>query len=156
MVIFINGSINSGKTTVGKLLAKRLNFKFLDFDSISGSMKNFDLTKDLPKVFKIGIKSINDLTTNGKNVVAVFVIRRKDYENLKANIKDKSIFITLAPELKVALTNRGSRELTQWHKDRIKYHYRTGIPTPKFGKIIDNSSIMPEESVNIICKQLGF
>ena len=154
MVVFINGSINSGKTTVGKLLAERLGFEFLDFDTISGSIDNFNLQKDIPKVFEIGIKTINELIAGGKGVVATFVIRYKDYEQIQKKVKDEPVFITLAPKLRVALTNRGTRELTQWQKDRVKYHYKTGVPNPSFGKIIDNSTITPEETVDKICEQL--
>lgn len=155
MVIFLNGSINSGKTTVGKLLASRLGYEFLDFDDISEAMTNFNLKKDLPKVFKIGIGRINDLVNDGKNVVAVFVVRPKDYEKLICEVNDKIKFVTLAPKLEIAVTNRGTRELSEWHKERVKYHYKTGIASPDFGIIIDNSSIKPEETVDKICEQIG-
>lgn len=156
MVIFINGSMNSGKTTVGKLLASRLGYEFLDFDDISEAMANFDLGKDLSKVFKTGIKRINDLVSDGKNVVAVFVVRRKDYEKLIAEFNGEIKFVTLAPRLEVAITNRGDRDLSDWHKERVKYHYETGIANPDFGMIVDNSSIKPGETVDKICKELRF
>ncbi|MDO8591974.1 MAG: shikimate kinase [bacterium] len=154
MVIFINGSMNSGKTTVGKLLAKRIGYEFLDFDDISEAMADFDLGKDLPKVIKTGIKQINDLVDDGKNVVAVFVVRRKDYEKLIAEVNDEIRFVTLAPRLEVAITNRGNRDLSNWHKERVKYHYKTGIANPDFGIIIDNSSTTPARTAEIICKKL--
>lgn len=147
--------MNSGKTTVGKLLASRLSYEFLDFDDISELMTNFDLKKDLPKVFKIGIGRINNLVNNDKNVVAVFVVRRKDYEKLISEVNDEIKFVTLAPKLGIAVTNRGNRELSEWHKERVKYHYKTGVASPDFGRIIDNSSTTPKETVDKICQELG-
>ncbi len=146
--------MNSGKTTVGKLLASRLGYKFLDFDDISEKMINFNLNKDLPEVINIGIKRINDLVNDGKNIVAVFVVRRNDYKKLITEVNDEIKFVTLAPRLKIAMTNRGTRELSEWHKGRVKYHYKTGIASPDFGIIIDNSSTKPEETVDKICYAL--
>jgi len=34
VIIFINGSVNSGKSTVGRVLAKELGYEFAEFDEI--------------------------------------------------------------------------------------------------------------------------
>ena len=53
-------------------------------------------------------------------------------------------------------SNRGSRELSEWEKERIKHHYESGINKPQYGSIvIDNTNQTPEETVAEIMKQIS-
>ncbi len=54
----------------------------------------------------------------------------------------------------VALTNRGTRELTEWERRRIPELYAEGIPSPVFGVIIDNAHQTPEETAHQILSSL--
>lgn len=56
----------------------------------------------------------------------------------------------LAPRLQVAQGNRGGRVLSDWEVSRVQYHYDTGVATPKFGHIIDNSDINVDATVDKI------
>ena len=58
--------------------------------------------------------------------------------------------VTLSPDLAVALTNRGTRALTEWEKQRIPYHYASGISAPPFGTVVDNTHQTPEETARQI------
>jgi hypothetical protein len=153
MVIFISGSINAGKTTAGKLLAQRLGWEFLDFDQLHETIPGFELSKDLPKVFNKGVQRLNEIDAGGKNVVVSYVIRQKDYERLERELTPKAKYITLAPPQAVAKSDRG-RGLNDWERERIDYHYRTGIADPAFGIILDNSKINSEETVEKIMQVL--
>ncbi len=147
MLIFINGSINSGKTTTSKVLAEKLGAEFLDFDKLADDIPNFSLKKDIPKVIQKGIEEINRLNAEGKDVVANYVVRAKDYEKLMNELRTKDMyFFTLAPRLEVAQSDRG-RDLNDWQIERIKYHYDTGVARPTFGEIIDNSDLSVDETV---------
>jgi cytidylate kinase len=64
-------------------------------------------------------------------------------------------YFILAPRIKEALRNRGERELDDWEKQRIKYHYKIGIHKPSFGEIVDNSSQTPEETIKEILEMLN-
>lgn len=87
----------------------------------------------------------------GNNVVANFVVRKEDYQRLEHEIHTQSlVFITLSPGLKVAQSQRGERVLTDWEIKRIKAHHDDGIAAPKYGHIIDNSNLTPEETVDKI------
>lgn len=153
MLVFISGSINSGKTTVSRILADKLGAVFVNFDDLNDLIPNFDLKKDLSKSFGVGINKINELTDQGSDVVANYVVREEDWKRLQEEVKTKEKhFITLAPRLKIAQSNRGSRQLSDWEVARVKYHYDTGIANPGFGHIIDNSDIPVEETVNRILK----
>lgn len=151
MLVFISGSINSGKTTTAKALANRIGAAFINVDDLNDTIPNFNLATDLDKSMDLAIKTINEYALEGKDVVANYVVRQQDFDRFKDEVKVEPQFvITLAPRLEVAQGKRGDRTLSQWEVSRVKYHYDTGIASPKFGHIIDNSDITIDETVNRI------
>lgn len=156
MIVFINGSINSGKTTTGKLLAEELNVEFLDFDTISEAVPGFDVNvkEHLPAVFDEGIRQLNALDLLGKSAVATYVFNQEEHDRLQKELTAKTKWVTLAPPLKIAQSQRGDRVLSNWERQRVKYHYETGVANPNYGVIIDNSQITPAETVEKIIKML--
>lgn len=151
MLIFISGSINAGKTTTSQALAKRLGAGFLDVDELNDTIPNFNLETGLDKSMDLAIVKINKSLAAGSDVVANYVVRQRDFDRLSKEVQTKNqIYITLAPELNVAKSNRGNRKLSDWEIQRIQYHYDTGIATPKFGHIIDNSNLTIEQTVERI------
>lgn len=153
MLIFISGSINSGKTTTGKLLADRIGAAFINVDDLNDTIPNFNLATDLDKSMDLAIQTINNYTRQGRNVVANYVVRQEDFNRFEHEIEAQpQIVITLAPRLDVAQSKRGDRKLSDWEVSRIKHHYDTGIASPKFGHIIDNSDLTLEDTVDHIMK----
>lgn len=151
MFVFISGSMNSGKTTTAKALAKKLDADFINVDDLNDTIPNFNLATDLDKSMDLAIKTINRSLASHKNVVANYVLRQKDFDRFKHEINTKEQYIiTLAPRIEIAQSNRGNRMLTEWEVKRVKHHYDTGIATPKFGYIIDNSDISVAVTVNKI------
>ena len=149
MLIFISGSINSGKTTTSKLLAEKLGAKFINVDDLNDRIPNFNLATDLDKSMDLAITEINSYLAEGHDVVANYVVREEDWQRLQKEVNTPDIHvITLAPRLEVAQGKRGDRALTEWEVARVKHHYDTGIASPKFGYIIDNSDIGSEETVD--------
>ena len=148
MIIFINGSINSGKSTVGKLLAKDLGYEFVEFDDIRNTISEPDIDEALPLVFEKGIELLNTLHRSNKSVVVAYPLSLKNFNLLKSKLVITPKVITLSPSLEVVLKDRGERILEESEKERIKYHYKIGINNPSFGDIIDNSDISIEETVD--------
>lgn len=96
----------------------------------------------------LAIQKINGYAAKGKDVVANYVLRERDYKRLEREvIANPQIIITLAPKLEVAQSRRGGRELTEWEIARVKHHYDTGIASPNFGHVIDNSELTVEQTV---------
>lgn len=142
MLIFLSGSINSGKTTTARELARKLGADFINVDDLNDTIPNFNLATDLDKSMDLAIRTINKSLARGKDVVANYVVRQKDFDRFADEIHtDKQYVITLAPRLEVAQRQRGDRVLTDWEVQRIKHHYDTGIASPKFGFIVDNSDL---------------
>jgi len=154
MIIFINGSINAGKSTVAKILAKRIgNAALVEIDVLREMIGWMPIDRAVPINLKNALSAIKNFADEGLNVIVPYPLSQKNYDYLKkglTGIDSDVFFFTLAPELDRILTNRGGRELNDWERDRIKYHYQTGIQKPSFGKIIDNTKQTPEETANLI------
>jgi adenylate kinase family enzyme len=151
MLIFISGSINSGKTTTAYALADRIGAVSINVDDLNDSIPDFDLATDLDKSMDLAIEAINKGLAQGRDVVANYVVRQKDFDRFKNEINTKEQYVvTLSPRLEIAQSKRGDRELSEWEVSRIKHHYDRGIASPKFGHIIDNSELTVDETVNSI------
>ena len=150
MLVFISGSVNAGKSTTAELLAKKIDAVFIDFDDLTKLVSHFKLEEDIPKVFEVGIKKINQLDAEGKSVVAAWGVRPQDHDMLRDKLTVKEQFyITLAPRFEIALSDRG-RGMNNWELKKIKYHYDTGMASPSFGEIIDNSDMNIEQTTSKI------
>lgn len=153
MIIFINGSINSGKSTISKLLQHDLkNTAVVEIDSLRSFIAWMPIEQAIPINLKNAISIIRNFVKQGLNVIVPYPLSKENYKYFVENLDGltKLIFITLSPNLDTVLKNRGDRDLSEWETDRIKHHYKIGINKPDFGKIIDNSEQTPKETVDII------
>lgn len=160
MIIWINGTINSGKTTISKLLAEKIaNTAHIEVDKLREFIEFMPLSDEVIEIsLDNAVSIIKNFIVKGLNVIISYPLSMKNYEKIArelAEVVDKIVIITLSPKLESVLRNRGSRELNAWETERIKYHYSTGLNKPKFPSIvIDNSDQTPEETVAEILKRL--
>lgn len=158
MIIFINGSINAGKSTVAKLLAEQIpNTANVEIDSLRAFIEWLEIDKAVPINLENAVSVIKNFARRGINVVVPYPLSENNYEFIKSGLCDFSeelYFFTLAPDIKKAQTSTEKRKLSQKEIDRIQHHYDIGIPSPSFGKIIDNTSQTPEETVDEILSYL--
>lgn len=158
MIIFINGSINSGKSTVTKLLVKELsNTALIEIDVLREIIEWMPLEEAIPLNLENALTLIRNFIARDLNVIVPYPLSQKNFDYFTAGLKDLDIethVFTLAPKLEKALTNRGTRELTDWERQRIQHHYDIGIHKPTFGEIIDNTDQTPEETVKIILNKI--
>ena len=92
-------------------------------------------------------------TRYGLNIVISCPLRQEDYDFLVRELQPLGVplhAVTLSPSMAVALTNRGTRELTEQELRRIPELYAEGIPNPAFGIVIDNVHQTPEETAREI------
>jgi len=159
MIIFLNGSINAGKSTVAKLIAKELpNTALIEIDALREMISWMPLDQSISLNLENVVSVITNFAKRNLNVVIPYPLSEKNYDFLMENLKDLNTDIrvfTLAPQLEKALANRGTRELDDWERERIKHHYASGIPNPSFGEIIDNSNQTPEETAKYIVSRLN-
>lgn len=158
MIIFINGTINSGKSTVAKLLQKRIpKAAVVEVDALREFIDWLPLEQAIPINLKNAVSVVKNFVSEDLNVILPYPLSEKNYEFFAkelATINQKLTFITLAPQLEKVLENRGVREVTEQEKQRIRYHYDNGLEKPRFGTIIDNSNQTPEQTVEEILKKL--
>lgn len=154
MIIFINGSINSGKSTISKLLQEKLgNTAVVEVDSLRAFIDWMSLEEALPFNLKNAVSVIKNFVDQGLNVIVPYPLSQDNYAYFSKELflfEQEVLFITLSPKIEVVLKNRGSRELDELEKERIQIHYKNGVSNPKFGIIIDNSNQKPEETVGEI------
>lgn len=158
MIIFINGSINSGKSTVARLLIKELpKTALLEIDAFHKMIEWMPIDEAVPLNLENALTVIRNFIARDLNVIVPYPLSQRNYDYFVAGLKDLDIemhVFTLAPKLEKALTNRGTRELTDWERQRIQHHYDVGIHKPNFGEIIDNTDQTPQETVKIILEKI--
>lgn len=154
MIIILNGSINSGKSTVAKILWKKIpNTAHIEVDKLREFIDWMPGEKAFPLSIENAVLIMKNFVKKGLNVIFTYPLDENDYKYIEKGLKDidtKIYTFTLNPDINKTLTNRGTRDLTDREKNRIKYHYSRGINKPSFGKIIDNTHRTPEETANEI------
>jgi hypothetical protein len=159
VIIFLNGSINAGKTTVAKILAKELpNVALVEIDALHQMIDWMPIDQAVPINLENAVSVIKCFSKRGLGAIVPYPLSEDDYSYLMNELKDidTSIHVfTLAPKLEFALTNRGTRELEDRERDRIRHHYRIAIHAPSFGEVIDNSEQTPEDTANYILTKLN-
>lgn len=159
MIIFISGSINSGKSTVAALLAKKLGKAALvEIDTLSEFIEWMPIEERVSINLENAVLVIRNFAKRNMDVVVPYPLSVKNYEYMIKALKDIGTslrFFVLNPSLEVALSQRGERTLIDGEKERIKYHYDTGINNPGFGMNIDSSNLTPQETTEMILGQLS-
>lgn len=156
MIIFLNGSINSGKSTIAKTLIKKMpNTAHIEVDDLREFISWMSLDESIPINLENTIALIKNFLKRGLNVIVTYPLSESNFDYLQDNLKDISeeiYLFTLNPNLETVLS-RGKR-LSNYERKRIKYHYQIGINKPSFGVILDTTNQTPEETVADIMSQL--
>lgn len=159
-IININGPINSGKTTISKLLKEKLLFcLFIEVDELlsDDEQKKLQLTRE--EGWAERLKRLNQIILEEKkiqryeNIVFAYPMTKKSYHQWKLweDENTKFINITLAPKLDICLQSRSERKLSAQEKQRIKQMYSEGYNRPEFSDlVIDNSTQTPIETLKNI------
>lgn len=151
MIVFINGSIHAGKSTIAKLLSEKLpRCANIEIDELRNFISSTPLEESIPLNLQNTISLIKNFVAQDFNVVVPYPLSQKNYEYVSEQlngIDTEIFFITLAPNIEKALTDSDNRTLDDWERERIKHHYKKGIPSPNFGTIIDSTDDTPAETL---------
>ena len=159
MLIYINGSINSGKSTVGSLLAKNLPATVhIEVDELRHFADCLSLAEACPYCLEDAATLAGAWLSRGFNVVVTWPISHRDYAvfEREAAVAGVSIYaFTLRPALEVATSDRGGRRLSERERTRVREQYRMPHVEPGIGTVIDNSNQTPDETLAAIRAALG-
>lgn len=152
-VIHLNGPINSGKTTIGHALARVLpDARFVDGD-------DHDAPDDAPFDVQLAIaleRLVTQIThARERHLVIAYPIGEAEFERLSAacDARGARLFVvTLAPPEAVAASNRGTRALTDWERQRIAEMYREGYAARAFSDCVIDTS---EASVDACATEIA-
>ena len=160
LILNINGPINSGKSTVSKILVDMLpNATFIEVDDLMSDEEQEKLGLTLKQGWRERQKRLNQklqaLKESGEYEMVIFAypIADNTYQDWKAMEDNKTKFlnVTLAPSLEECLKNRGTRELDDWERNRIKEMYEEGYQNRPYSDfIINNDNQTAEETAKII------
>ena len=158
MIIFVNGTISSGKTTIAKLLQKNIpNTAVVEIDALRGFISEMSLEDSIPLNLENAVSVIKNFANKNLNVIIPYPLSEKNYnyftENLKA-IDTRKLFFTLCPKPAELIKSNRGRKLNDWEKERIEHHTKIGLTNPTFGELIDNTNQTPEETVKILLNLL--
>ena len=154
MIIIIIGISGSGKTTIGKLLSKKLGLDFYDADDFH-SKKNIDKMKNniplddddrKPWLIKLS-KKIKFWSTKGGAVLACSALK-ESYRKLLISRVEKFEFIYLHVP-KDLLKKRIKKRVGHFAKTKIIKSQYDALEIPAYGLHIDNSS-SPEITTEFI------
>src|SRR5258706_11349364 len=127
MVIYLNGSINSGKTTVAKLLVSRIpHTVHIEVDDLRNFAECLSLEEVIPFCLEDAITLTRRWVERGLNVVVSWPISEQHHLRFVRALAETSVPIytfTISPQLEVALSDRGGRTLTDWERNRILHLY---------------------------------
>ena len=154
VVIFIDGPINSGKTTVGKLLAERLpKTVHVEIDDLRHFADCLTLDQAIPFALQDAISVSENWVSRGFNVVVSWPITPENHRVFEEAIRRtgaRFVTFTLLPRQDVCLTNRGTRAVELSEIDRIKQMYQGYREKKSIGTVIDNSGQTPDKTVEEI------
>ena len=156
MVIYLSGSINAGKTTVAKLLVELIPRR-VDRDrrttctceTIAGAVHQAITSR----CRRFGRK-LASARFSFHSCLADLAGRPRGIYSSRFQRGCISFDSHSVPKYEIVKENRGNRELTDWERERIRYHYAIGIHKPSFGNIIDNAGESPQQTADRIVQIL--
>ena len=160
LILNINGPMNSGKSTVSKILVNMLpKASFIEVDELMSDEEQEKLGLSLQQGWRERHKRLNQKlqalkeSREYETIIFAYPIANNTYQNWKAleDNETKFLNITLAPSLEVCLKNRGTRELDDWDRNRIREMYEEGYQNRPYSEfVINNDHQTPEETAEVI------
>ena len=159
-VININGPINSGKSTISKLLSERLpNSIFIECDELTTdeAFPSFTdrINARLHKLYTL----LEELITEARldTIIFAYPMYLETFDKISKITAGHADFIviTLCPSLESCMTNRGTRELDEWEQHRIQEMYNEGVAEfEKLDLFVDNTEKTSEQTVETVLEYL--
>lgn len=160
IILNVNGPINSGKTTVSRLLVRMLhNAKFIEVDDLLSDDEETKLGLAREQGWAERLNRLDKIVATQKKtkqyetIIFAYPMTDNLYRRWSKynDATTRLICVTLSPSLERCLTNRGTRELTAWETGRIREMYATGYTNPTGADlVICNDNQTPQQTAQQI------
>lgn len=156
LVVVLNGPINAGKTTTGQAMAAMLpDALFIDGD-------DHDAPDGAPLAVRIAaaFDRLDHLIAAAQTAVLIIAVplRNADFERVQNACRARAanlLVVTLAPPLEIALSNRGTRQLTTGEVTRSRQMYAEGYASRAFSNLVISDMSTAQATAEQICRRLG-
>lgn len=159
LILNINGPINSGKTTVSRILEKLLpDSLFIEVDNLLSEDEAKRLGLSMSDAWQESVTRLERLILKEKKerrhsiVFFAYPIGREYYDRWKSYEDENTRFvnITLSPSKEECL-RRGGDDMSRWEHDRILQMYEEGCHAPEFSDLlIHNDDQTPEQTAQAV------
>ena len=159
ILLNINGPINSGKTTVSRILEKLLpDSLFIEVDNLLTDEEEKQLGLSMEDGWRERVNRLERLIFQEKKskkhriVFFAYPIGREYYDRWKSYEDEQTRFfnVTLSPAKEECL-RRGGDDMSQWEHDRILEMYEEGCHNPEFSDLlIHNDDQTPEQTAQVV------
>jgi gluconokinase len=160
MIILVMGVTGSGKTTVGKLLAQRLKFAFLDADDFHSAANREKMHNGIPLTdadrapwLAVIHDELVRASVAGENVVLACSALKQSYRDaLSANLDLKIVFLRgTAVQLHRNLVTRADH----FAGESLVPSQLAALEEPS-GVIVEDIAATPKDIVDDICSRLKY
>jgi hypothetical protein len=152
--IWISGSINSGKSTIAKLLSDKIkNGVNIEMDLLSHFNNKLTIEDKANFIIQDGLDLARNWLNRNFLPILNWPLWGEEAEfmlDYAARLELEPVIINLVPGIEILKKNRGERTLTEWELNRIDYMINTGINEPLFGIKIDNGYLTAIETLDRI------
>ena len=135
--IWISGSINSGKSTIAKLLSDKIkNGVNIEMDLLSHFNNKLTIEDKANFIIQDGLDLARNWLNRNFLPILNWPLWGEEAEfmlDYAARLELEPVIINLVPGIEILKKNRGERTLTEWELNRIDYMINTGINEPLFG-----------------------
>lgn len=152
-LIFLNGAVNCGKSTIGKKILELCeNIAFVEIDDLHNFIPWMPIEKAVPFNIKNGIDVSRNFIEGSIDVLFAYPLSDTDFHYVKGLIDFECDIkcITLFCKLEENIKNRGNRILSEWEINRIQWMHDNGLAKPSFSEIIDTTN----KDVNEIAEEI--
>lgn len=154
-IIWINGSINAGKSTIAAALHSKIRKSVnIELDHLRHFAENDKLESIAEYIIKDALEQAKKWSQRGYLPILTWPLIGDDgimFEYAE-KIGLEPIVVNLVPQKDSIKRNRGGRELTEWEMNRIDYMYENNVHKPKFGTSINNTHQTVDETLAEVMK----
>ncbi|GAA5174017.1 hypothetical protein GCM10025771_02720 [Niveibacterium umoris] len=152
-LIILTGAPNAGKTTVAGLLkAQCARLAVIEVDDLRACIAWMPLAEAVPLNLINACDVANNFLAHGLDVLFVYPLSDADFTFIRPRFEPDqeilSVALWCAPD--VNAESRGSRVLSGWERERIRWMHGEGMARPRFAQLVDTTDISAQAAADTV------